>query len=314
MSTSTGKILISGTLATIGIYLFATIFPVLGIILSGIVPLPFLYVRVTNGRMPAILILAVSTLVLSIVLSRLAGAESILFFLQLAVSGMIMGEIWDRGYALDKCTLYSVALATAASAVLLTVGALMRSMAPLEMLTVDLSQNMERTLELYRAMGMPMEPDQDIPTIAKQMAARMLEIVPALTIMGCTILVWANFLICGKIVELRKSWGPRWKDLKLWQAPERLVWVLVASGFCVLAPLGVVETIAINVLMVVALVYFLQGISIVAFYFEKKTVPRFIRGMVYVLIGIQQLLTLLVTVLGLFDTWFDFRKLHRSAT
>ena len=225
-----------------------------------------------------------------------------------------MGEIWVRGYALDKSTLYAVAMATAASAVLLTVGAAFRSMAPVEMLKVDLSQNMERTLELYRSMGMPMEQNQDIPTIAKQMASRMLEIVPALTVMGCTILVWANFLICDKIVELRKSWSPRWKELKLWQAPERLVWVLVASGFCVLIPVEVLKVIAINVLMVVALTYFLQGISIVAFYFEKKSVPKFIRGMVYVLIGIQQLLTLLVTVLGLFDTWFDFRKLHRRAT
>lgn len=314
MSTSTGKILISGTLATIGIYLFATVFPILGIILSGIVPLPVLYVRVTSGRMPAFLSLAAATLILSVILSRLAGVESILFFLQLAVSGLIMGEIWGRGYALDKSTLYAVAMATAASGVLLAIGALTRNMDPLEMLRVDLSQNMERTLELYRSMGMPMEPNQDIHTIAGQMAARMLEIVPALTVMGCTILVWANFLICDKIVELRKSWSPRWQNLKLWQAPERLVWVLVVSGFCVLVPLGVLKVIAINVLMVTALVYFLQGLSIVAFYFDKKAVPKFIRGMVYVLIGIQQLLTLLVIVLGLFDTWFDFRKLHRSAT
>jgi hypothetical protein len=41
-------------------------------------------------------------------------------------------------------------------------------------------------------------------------------------------------------------------------------------------------------------------------------VPRFLRGITYVLIVFQQIFTLLVVGLGLFDLWGNFRRLGKD--
>jgi uncharacterized protein YybS (DUF2232 family) len=58
--------------------------------------------------------------------------------------------------------------------------------------------------------------------------------------------------------------------------------------------------------------YFLQGLAIVAFYFERWKMPLFIKGFVYVVLFLQQFASMVVAALGLFDVWFDFRKLVKK--
>jgi uncharacterized protein YybS (DUF2232 family) len=55
--------------------------------------------------------------------------------------------------------------------------------------------------------------------------------------------------------------------------------------------------------------YFLQGLSIAAFLFERFKLPRLLGMLSVVLLIFQPLFTLLVAALGLFDVWFAFRRL-----
>ena len=49
-----------------------------------------------------------------------------------------------------------------------------------------------------------------------------------------------------------------------------------------------------------------------AYFFYHKKVPLFLRGIGYVLIALEQLVTLAIVALGLFDLWGDFRKLKNK--
>jgi uncharacterized protein YybS (DUF2232 family) len=92
-----------------------------------------------------------------------------------------------------------------------------------------------------------------------------------------------------------------------------LVWGLIACGFVLLAPgLEFLNVVALNGLLVIAACYFAQGLAIIAFFFHKNNVPRFLRGITYVLIVFQQIFTLMVVGLGLFDLWGDFRRLKKN--
>jgi uncharacterized protein YybS (DUF2232 family) len=70
--------------------------------------------------------------------------------------------------------------------------------------------------------------------------------------------------------------------------------------------------IALNLLLVIGAYYFAQGLAVIGFFFHKNKVPRFLRGLTYVLIVFQQIFTLLVVGLGLFDLWGDFRRLSKD--
>ena len=56
----------------------------------------------------------------------------------------------------------------------------------------------------------------------------------------------------------------------------------------------------------------LLGLAIVAYFFHKNNVPRFLRSATYILIIFQQIFALLVAALGLFDLWGDFRRLKKK--
>jgi uncharacterized protein YybS (DUF2232 family) len=98
-----------------------------------------------------------------------------------------------------------------------------------------------------------------------------------------------------------------------WKAPEFLIWGLIVSGFVMFIPgVELFRTLAANLLLVFGACYFFQGLAIIAFYLNKNKIPRFVRGVVYLFIVFQQIFTLLVVGLGLFDLWVDFRRLRKQ--
>ena len=137
----------------------------------------------------------------------------------------------------------------------------------------------------------------------------LIRIFPGLMIMGTVLVSWANFLMARIFLMKRGLMSPDESDLRKWQAPEQLVWLLIASGFALFLFSGTASSLGLNGLIVFGLVYFFQGLAIVAFWLDRKKAPRFFRVLTYTLIALQQYLTLGVALLGLFDMWIDFRKI-----
>jgi uncharacterized protein YybS (DUF2232 family) len=56
-----------------------------------------------------------------------------------------------------------------------------------------------------------------------------------------------------------------------------------------------------------------HGLSIVLFFFKKYNVPALTRYVIYLIIILQQLSMIILALMGLFDQWIDFRKIHAKA-
>jgi uncharacterized protein YybS (DUF2232 family) len=80
-----------------------------------------------------------------------------------------------------------------------------------------------------------------------------------------------------------------------------------------IVPDEIVKIIGLNTLIVLLFLYLLQGLSIVQFFFKRKNIPRYLRGLFYALIVLYQYLLVFISAIGLFDIWVDFRKLNRPA-
>jgi uncharacterized protein YybS (DUF2232 family) len=146
-----------------------------------------------------------------------------------------------------------------------------------------------------------------------QIIDTMLQLLPALVFMGLAFVVLVNVvLLLRRFPERRGEWLSL-ASLREWKGPEFLVWGLIACGFAMFIPgLESVRVVSANVLVIIAACYFAQGLAVIAYFFHKNKVPRFLRGVTYVLIVFQQIFTLLVVGLGLFDLWGDFRRLGKD--
>jgi uncharacterized protein YybS (DUF2232 family) len=132
----------------------------------------------------------------------------------------------------------------------------------------------------------------------------VVDLLPAFLILSGAVAVLANLLLV-------RAWTGIYGDvnLRLWRAPEPLIWVLIAAGFATFAPMTSVSLMARNLLVVLFGCYFCQGLAIVSYYFVRFRLPRAVRIASYALIAIHQVVAATVLALGVFDFWANFRRL-----
>ena len=168
-----------------------------------------------------------------------------------------------------------------------------------------LDQTLTDTLD--RAVQQLLQGDMDaqttlaVQTWAEQTRNVMLLTFPGLYGILALLTGWGNALALRRIVGADDPWHT-------WRAPESWIWILIGSGL-----LGVVApspwgTAALNLFLVVAAAYFLQGLAIIQNLFETRNFPRMFRVGAYVLLFVQLPVMLLVAGVGAFDLWFDFRS------
>jgi len=134
----------------------------------------------------------------------------------------------------------------------------------------------------------------------------MTKVLPALMLVNAALVAWLNVLLAR---QLARFWG--WDDLgdplSRWASPEWFVFVFLAAGFALLAPLGWVRQAGLNLLLLGGFVYFCQGLAVIAALLQRFQVPWVVRGLGYVLAFVNPLI-ILVVILGLMDLWLDLRR------
>ena len=98
-----------------------------------------------------------------------------------------------------------------------------------------------------------------------------------------------------------------------WTLPEGMVWAFIGAAGATLAPWGPWRLLGLNALLVILALYLLQGLSVAGFFCRRLEIPRTIRALAVLMVGIWPPLTILVlavlTGLGLCDVWVAFRRL-----
>jgi uncharacterized protein YybS (DUF2232 family) len=177
----------------------------------------------------------------------------------------------------------------------------------------SLSQNLTAAMRIHDKIGFPQDSLDLLKERMPQIVETTLQFLPGLLFVSFGLMVLINIVfLCRRFPGRRAQWLSI-DNFREWKGPEPLVWAVIACGFALFVPgLEFLRIFAINILLVIGACYFIQGLSIIAYFFHKNNVPRFLRGVTYVLIAFEQIFTLLVVGLGLFDLWGDFRRLRKN--
>jgi uncharacterized protein YybS (DUF2232 family) len=300
------KDIVNGVLITSLIFFISVFIPVIGLFGALFIPLPILYYRLKLGRRNGALVPVISGSILYFVIGGVSA--DILFFVELLLVGFMLGELIELNYSIDKTILY------ATGAVLFTgflglVGYSLLSGEGIYAIVSDyVTNNLELTMVLYQNMGMSEENIHLIDRFLAELQPLIVQILPAMVTASTLFVAWTNILIARPVLKRRSLVYPDFGPLKMWKAPEYLVWGVIGCGLALFIPGSVINTVGQNGLLILMTVYFFQGIAIVSFYFEKKRLPRFIRFFLYTLIAVQHLILLAVIGLGFFDMWVNFRR------
>jgi uncharacterized protein YybS (DUF2232 family) len=300
------KDIVNGVLITSLFFFISVFIPIIGFVGALFIPLPILYYRIKLGRIIGAFIPIFTGLVLLIVIGGMS--TDTLFFAELLLIGFLLGELIGLNLSIEKTILLTTAAVLFSGLISLFIFSIFSGTSISAVVSEYVAKNLELTMALYQSMGMSEENVRLISQAMEQIHQVLVRIIPALVTASTLFVAWSNILLAKPLLRSRSLFYPDFGLLKMWKAPEALVWVVIGCALALFIPVTAMRIIGSNGLLILMMIYFFQGIAIVSFYFDKKRFPRFIRFFLYALIALQQLILLVVIGLGFFDMWVNFRR------
>jgi uncharacterized protein YybS (DUF2232 family) len=153
------------------------------------------------------------------------------------------------------------------------------------------------------AAQVPLE-GAEAKTAIDSVRSTILALYPSLTVVSAATIVAFNAIALGRIVTKSRPAGFGLNELQMFRWPLALVVAFVASGALLLVP--DLQSVAWNGFLVTMFLFLFQGLSVLSFTLTRL----FSNGLMRTLVIIASLLgpwALFLSLLGLFDQWFDFR-------
>ena len=310
ISRDISKDIISGIAVTSLIFVISVYIPIIGFFCALFIPLPTLIYRSKLGRTTGTIIPVIATIIMAVILGGIS--IDILFFFELLLLGFVLSELLELNLSIEKTILYACGSVVITGIICLLFYSNIANKGIFALVSEYVGKNIDLTLSLYENMGMKQESIQMISASLESIKYVFIRIIPALVVASTLFISWINLLLSKSIFNNWNLIYPDFGALKLWKAPELLVWIIIGCGILLIFPNNTLKILGLNGLLILMTIYFFHGIAIVSFYFEKKRLPRLLRFFLYSLIALQQIVLLVVIGLGFFDMWLNFRKLETN--
>lgn len=286
--------------------------PFVGPFFGLLTPLPFLYYSTKLNLYQGVKLAALAILIIALIVELAGHSHFVLFGLEFSLLGLVLAVIFKRGFGIGQ----TIFLATVCMLVLgfgsLFLMALSKNMGPIEMVLDFFGAQLKEAVNAYEGMGMPQEQSVELEMYTKAFINIISITYPSLMIIGTGFAVWLNVIVAKPLFRMGNLDYPDFSAMDRWRSQDGLIWVVIVSGFALFLFSGGIKLLAINALIVMMAIYFFHGLSIVLFFLNKYNIPSWARFGIYFLIIVQQLFFVVLALAGLFDQWFDFRKIQKK--
>lgn len=292
-----------GSAVTLALFLAYISLPLVGILPGIAAPVAGVYYSLKSGRIAGIAIVIATAALLAVAVDP---ATTAIYLMQCGVMTLALPEFLSRGTGGSRSIVYTVAINLV---VILAVAAAYGIWSGHNLhaqVIKGINASITQTITLYEKAGIKGDELKTLQQAMQQAGILIGRIYPALVTVGLSIVAGLNLLLLRKLAS-RYSVSLMLGDFNRFKNPEQLIWVLIAAGFAMLVDNDVVTLAALNLLIVIVSLYFIQGMAVITHSFNRFVVPGFVRFIFYLLLAVQPFLALVVAVLGIFDLWGDFR-------
>jgi len=238
-----------------------------------------------------------------------SGVTSALFYMaQFGLPSLLLPWLLGRGMPWDRAVVATLAMMLTFGVLVLlgiTSGA---GQSPVGFVTEQIDKEIDQAITMMQEFaGTEQTPEaaEAFREMTAGMSALMHQAYPAMLVVVCAALQLITVAVLAFVVRPVPLPGT---PFARWRSPELLVWVLIVAGFGVVFATGALQSVAINVLIVLLPVYFLQGLAVVESFLARKGLAPALRALTYLFLLVINPLPMIVTGLGVFALWADFRK------
>jgi uncharacterized protein YybS (DUF2232 family) len=299
------------TEAAIQLALFAVLFlialymPLIGVIATLFLALPFIIFTIRHGYAYALLLLAAS-LIISMLIGSLFSLPVALMF---GTAGIAIGVMLAKNKSRYMILLISALIFLINIVIDYAISVKFLQTDIIQETLLAFRQSFDTAMQMMKGMGQ--EPPKQLQEQFNQGFELIKYVIPTLFVIAAFLFAYITIIVSVPILKRLKlpvgTWPP-FRDVTL---PKSLLWVYVLVIALSFIPLekGTFAYIAIlNVYYVLQLLLMVQGFSFLYHVANKKNIPK---GMVIggtVLCLFLPFLLYLIAILGIIDLGFDLRK------
>ncbi|MDD5286172.1 MAG: YybS family protein [Desulfuromonadaceae bacterium] len=296
----------AAVLGMIGSFILFTAYlavPPVGIVSGILAPFPACYVRLLHGRISSTILTLGVTAAVTALFGIFAGC---LYLGMCGTIGMLMPELLARGFSGSRTMFWT----SSANLTVLTAGILVYSITTgldlQKLVSGEITSSLNQALLIYEKGGVKGEELDAIKLTMRTVADMLYRLYPSFVTIMIITMAGCNLALLKKTTALSKT-NLNIGEFGSYKNPDMLVWLLIASGFSFLISSKIVTTPALNILLIVSLLYFLQGLAVITTLISRQSFSGVLRVGLYVMLLLQPYLATIVAGIGLFDLWGDFR-------
>jgi hypothetical protein len=302
------RLAVAGIGAVVSSILFSAymLFPPAGFIFGLLAPFPAMVLRFRNAWGTAVTATLLTTTLLAGVFGVQAG---LLYLVQCGVIALLLPELLIRGYGAAR----SIAWTTSVNLVVYLLAALAiffisgRSVHQLHDLAVsEITASISQALAIYERAGIKGDELVAVKMAMTTAANLVIRIYPALATVILIVMSGCN-LVLIKRFSLHLGIELKIDEFRDFRNPDLMIWFLIVAGFAILTDVSMVTTPALNILAVLGVLYFLQGMAVISSMIFRLNSSMVLKVALYLLLFAQPYVAALVAVIGIFDLWGDFR-------
>lgn len=300
---STLVLVLGGVALTCGLQLLFQVLGPFGVLLNPVLAFPVAYVCMRAGITPALL---ASLVVVAVVWQQAGMIHALLYVLQFGGASLLLPLLMRRGVgwfqAVMVCLLLTVIAMTVA-----TVGYSLKQNIPIgTMVNGYINTEVDKAKQVYEQADLPTAQVRELLEVLDSTALFFKQAYIGLSSLAIGVVLAATVvLLCWFARGRYVVPGVVFHQLRL---PELLIWFLIVAGFGLLLKVAIVQQVSLNMLTLLLPLYFLQGVAVMSFFLRKKGFSTVSQAFAYVLVLVINPLPVVVTAIGVFDMWFDFRK------
>ncbi len=307
------------TLSILCIGLIATVF-LLPILTSQfgwlhtLIPLPILLVLIGFGTSHGTRIISVAVIIAGMVSVLTGSLASLLVSFTLLPLGFYLAQAAQKKETCLNTALTGVVLLIACWISSGFLYGLIYHINPYNEIIGVFDRGISATYAIYQeSSDLSAQALKELEPVFLQLRNIVPVIMPAIVTISAVFTVWLNMTAGNWLLKKKDPCLAPWQDFYYLHLPEKLVWPVIIVGVGLIFPIAPLQSFSINGVLILGTLYFFQGLAVLATLFNKWSVPRAFRILVYALILIQAYGFVFLAIAGLADVWLDFRK-SRSKT
>ncbi|MGD9552666.1 MAG: DUF2232 domain-containing protein, partial [Candidatus Caldatribacteriota bacterium] len=168
------------------------------------------------------------------------------------------------------------------------------------------------------SQNMGLDPEQ-LETI-KDSLLQSLELIkiafPAMLVLTSVFDTIINYWVAGKILKRFGFVLAPLVPFRQWRVSHSFFWSYLAGLFLLILNsrynLPILQKIGLNIQLLFSIIFLITGLALLSYIFYYYQIKSVFFWIVCVIVFIQPALSLIVTWMGIFDVWFDFRRLFFS--